>query len=114
MSIQEHKSEGRVGDTLICAGTVPTWIRQELGQQYRQAQILLPRFTHQPTVKARFYNSKNQADVFSSYIVEINNLENQTQIMITATNPNTVFAFNTYLCDYIIVGNSPCSLTSSS
>lgn len=104
---QDNKSQVRIGDTLICSGTVPMIIPQG-GAHVRQVEIRLPKFSPKPTVTATIYSTESPGNVFGIFSIKINNIGNQTQIVITATNVEKAFAVPyAYFCNYIIIGKSP-------
>jgi hypothetical protein len=96
----------RVGDTLICSGTVPMIIPQG-GAHVRQAEIRLPKFAQPPTVTATLHSTDSPGNVFGIFNIKINDLGNQTQVAITATNVQTGVAIpSTYLCNFIVIGKA--------
>ncbi|MBW4456484.1 MAG: hypothetical protein KME55_29445 [Nostoc indistinguendum CM1-VF10] len=104
---QNNKSQVRIGDTLICAGTAPMIIPQG-GAHVRQVEIRLPKFSPKPTVTATIYSTESPGNVFGIFSIKINDLGNQTQIGITATNVERGFAVPyAYFCNYIVIGKSP-------
>lgn len=104
---QNNKSQVRIGDTLICAGTAPMIIPQG-GAHVRQVEIRLPKFSSKPTVTATLYSTESPGNVFGIFSIKINDLGNQTQIGITASNVETGFAVPfAYFCNYIVIGKSP-------
>jgi hypothetical protein len=104
---QNNKSQVRIGDTLICAGTAPMVIPQG-GAHVRQVEIRLPKFSLKPTVTATLYSTESPGNVFGIFSIKINDLGNQTQIAITASNVETGFAVPfAYFCNYIVIGKSP-------
>lgn len=104
---QDNKSQVRIGDTLICSGTVPMIVPQG-GAHVRQVEIRLPKFSPKPTVTATIYSTESPGNVFGIFSIKINDIGNQTQIVITATNVEKGFAVPfAYFCNYIVMGKSP-------
>jgi hypothetical protein len=104
LELENLESVVRVGNSLICAGTVPMIIPQG-GAHVRQAEIRLPKFAQDPTVTATLYSTDSPGSVFGIFSIKINHLLNQTQVAITATNAERGVAIpSSYLCDFIIIG----------
>ncbi len=103
---QDNRSQVRIGDTLICSGTVPMIIPQG-GAHVRQVDIRLPKYSPKPTVTATTYSTESPGNVFGIFSIKINDLGNQTQVVITATNVEKAFAVPyPYFCNYIVIGKS--------
>lgn len=97
----------RVGDTLICSGSVPMLIPQG-GAHVRAVEIRLPLFAQRPCVTATLYSPESVGPAFIIYNIKVNKLStNQTQIVINATNPQgAVNVPFTYFCDYVVIGKA--------
>jgi hypothetical protein len=75
----------RVGDVLICSGTVPM-ITPETAKHVRVADLHLPPFAQRPSVTATLYSLESVGTTFVIYTIKVNKLStNQTQIAIAAT-----------------------------
>ncbi len=96
----------RVGDTLICSGSVPMIIPQG-GSHVRQTEIRLPKFAQKPIITATLHSTDSPVNVFGIFSIKINDLGNQTQVGITATNVERGVGIpSTYLCNFIAIGKA--------
>jgi hypothetical protein len=106
MKEQYSQSNVHVGDTLICAATAPMIIPTS-GAHVRQVEFRFPKFTSKPTVTATTYSDETPGNVFGVFAIKINDLRDQTQVAITATNVQTgVPVAFTYLCSVVVIGKA--------
>ncbi len=106
LASNEQHSIVRVGDTLICSGSVPMVIPQG-GAHVRQVEIRLPLFAQKPTVTATLHSPETPGNIFGIFSIKTNRLGNQTQIVITASNvQGAVNVPFTYFCDFVVIGKA--------
>lgn len=94
----------RVGDTLICSGSVPMIIPTG-GAHVRVVEIRLPLFADQPTVTATVHSPETPGAFFSIYKILTHTLSNQTRIVIAAVNAHGGNSFP-YFCDFVVIGRA--------
>ena len=104
--MKEHHSIARIGDTLICSGTLATAIPSG-GSHVRQVEVRLPKFVGEPSVTATIFSQESPGNAFAIWDIKINDLGGQTQVAISACNVQTGQPVPyTYYCSYVVIGKS--------
>lgn len=103
-------SIARVGDTLICSGSVPMIIPTG-GAHVRVVEIRLPLFAQRPNVTATVHSPDSLARVFGIYKIQVSKInapaDQQTRIVITAGNTQVgVNVPYTFFCDFVVIGKA--------
>lgn len=90
----------RVGDTLICSGTLPMHA-PATAKHTRGVEIRLPLFAQRPSVTATLYSPESVGTTFVIHNIKVSELSsNQTQIEIAAVNDKGVSDLP-FFCDFV-------------